>query len=262
MSMSRLKQRLNPLHRVLLKLERLHFADRQYRRIIATTEVVRRDLNHHYQVPKEDVVIIPNGFSPQEFSPGVRRSRRESTRAAFKIEPKEKVLLFVANELERKGLPTVLRALKILDRSDLRLFVVGRASPRTVNRLAQKAGVSSKVTAFPSSDDVALFHAAADLFVLPTQYEAFCLAILEALGSGVPVITTRVPGAQDAINDRRNGVLVDDPLNADELASAIQWMLADDHLANCSAAAPSSVTQFQWPVVLKKYEAVLRECAR
>jgi glycosyltransferase involved in cell wall biosynthesis len=108
-----------------------------------------------------------------------------------------------------------------------------------------------------STADVAGFHAAADLFVLPTQYEAFCLAILESLGSGLPVITSDVPGARDAIVVGRNGSLISDPNNAEQLAEAIQPFLERAHREQISASSPETVKQLQWPVVLDRYEEIL-----
>ncbi|MEI6871850.1 MAG: glycosyltransferase, partial [Verrucomicrobiota bacterium] len=105
------------------------------------------------------------------------------------------------------------------------------------------------------------YHAAADLFVLPTQYEAFSLAILEALGSGLPVVTTDVPGAKDAILPGVNGLLQAAPKDGRELAEILS-SLDDDALAGLSAQASASVTQFQWPNVLARYENVLRSASR
>ena len=75
-----IKQRLNPLHPVLLQLEARHFREHRYRKVIATTPQVRSDLQRFYNVPASDVVIIPNGFSPEEFNPARRRLQREAER--------------------------------------------------------------------------------------------------------------------------------------------------------------------------------------
>ena len=122
---------------------------------------------------------------------------------------------------------------------------------------AEAHGLAGQVIAAGSTTDVAAFHAAADVFVLPTQYEAFCLAILEALGSGLPVITSDLPGARDAIQSGVNGLLLEDPLNGEELAAAVQRLTEAVARERLSKAAPESVRQYQWPVVLGAYERVL-----
>lgn len=259
-SMRRLLQKLNPLHPVLLRLEENHFRRRRYRKIIATTPEIRADLHRLYDVPVEDVVIVPNGFSPTEFNPERRQENRRRMRAELGLTEGHVALLFAANELERKGYGTLLQALQILQMPELRLIVIGRPDRAAVRERARAMNLEAQVLACGSTARIANYHAAADLFVLPTQYEAFCLAILEALGSGLPVITTDVAGARNAIQTGRNGELVqvDD---AEELAEAIRRLVNADRRAEFSARAPASVAQYQWPHVLAQYEAVLYEHA-
>jgi len=261
MSLARWKQRLNPLHPVLLQLEAKHFRERQYRKVIATTEVVRQDLHRIYGVPEEDVEIISNGFAPEEFNPERRAALREEMRAKLGLKPEHVVLVFVANELERKGYGTILEAMRILGRSDVRLLVVGRANAVQAESEAAACGLQDQVIVCGPTSKVAQYHAAADLFVLPTQYEAFCLAILEALGSGLPVITSTVPGARDAIQPGINGALIEDPKSAEELAAALEPLLDPARRAVISAQTPGTVGAYQWPRVLARYEELLRQNA-
>jgi UDP-glucose:(heptosyl)LPS alpha-1,3-glucosyltransferase len=251
------KQRCNPLHPALLRLEQLHFVGRRYRRLIATSEGVREDLHRLYDVPREDVEIIPNGFAPDEFNPETRRRRREAMRRQLGLHPDQVVLLFVGNELERKGYRTILSALRVLNDPRVVLLVVGRCDVRRVQKLASGAGVADRVIPGGLTSDVAGFHAAADLLVLPTQYEAFCLAILEALGSGLPVVTSDVPGARDAVVAGVNGAIIRNPRDGEELACVLRPLLDGDRRALLSAAAPGSVRQYQWPNVLAQFEQVL-----
>lgn len=250
------RQRLNPLHPVLLKLEEIHFRERRYRKVIATTPEIREDLHRLYDVPHRDVVVIPNGFAPAEFNPERRAALRGVMRAEWRLEPDDIALLFVANELPRKGYGTLLEAMRILDDRRIKLLVVGRSNRETAVREACQAGLEQQVIVCGSTGDVSRFHAAADLFVLPTQYEAFCLAILEALGSGLPVITTRVPGAQNAIQPGLNGELMDVG-RADELAAHIRHLADPDRRREYSQRAPATARIYQWPTVLKQYEEIL-----
>jgi UDP-glucose:(heptosyl)LPS alpha-1,3-glucosyltransferase len=262
LSSAGLKQRLNPAHRSLLELERRHFAGGKYQRIIATTPRVRDDLGRLYGVAPADVEIVPNGFSPSEFNPVRRAEQRDGVRRRLGLQPDQLALLFVANELERKGYATILEAMRQLRRPELRLLVAGRVSPKRVMEPAQAAGLADRVLALGPSDDVGALHAAGDLLVLPTQYEAFCLAILEALGSGLPVVTSSVPGAGDAIVPGVNGAVVHDPRNGEELAATLAPILDRDALAKLSAGAPRTVETYQWPSVLRRYERILLEHAR
>ena len=261
MSLARWKQRLNPVHPVLLRLEREHFLPGSYRGLIATTPRVRLDLHRYFGVLEKDVQIIPNGFSPTEFNPEKRRVRRLEERRKLGLVDGDVALLLVANELPRKGYPMILAAMQRLANPKVKLIVVGRPAVAEVKRGASDAGMGNQVLALGPCGDVSAMHAAADLFVLPTQYEAFCLAILESLGSGLPVITSGVPGARDAIKPGLNGYVVEDPKDADGLAEAIRPLLDRDRLAALSGTTAATVEQYQWPRVLEKYEAVLRGAA-
>lgn len=260
-SFGRFRQRVNPLHPVLLRMEEAHFRRRRYRRLLATTEVVRDDLERLYDVPPEDVTIIPNGFAPAEFNPQRRTERRAAMRAKLGLRDDEVALLFVANELARKGYGTILEALRQGGPGRFRVLVVGRVSEKQTMREARRHGLTEQITYCGPTGDVSAFHAAADAFVLPTQYEAFALAILEALGSGLPVVTTRIPGAMNAIRPGVNGYLIDDPRDGEQLRAKLDLLLDDEHRAWLSAQAPATVAHHHWPVLLTRYEEVLQSCA-
>jgi UDP-glucose:(heptosyl)LPS alpha-1,3-glucosyltransferase len=262
MSIRGIQRRLNPLHPMILRLEEKHFRHRAYKKLIATTPAVRDDLNRFYGVPADDVVIIPNGFNPDEFTPHRRSEHRGAMRKKLGLNPDQIVLLFVANELERKGFKTILGALKRLGRKNLRLIAIGKPPKKQVMQLASHYGVADLVIAAGQSASVSDFHAAADLFVLPTQYEAFSLAIIESLGSGLPVVTSSVSGAGDAIQPGINGQIVRDPTNPDELAAVLKPMLDHDTLAVYSAGTPATAQEYQWPTLLAKYEQVLIDASK
>ena len=257
-SWSRLRQHINPLHPLLLRLEERHFRQRRYRRLIGTTPAIREDLHRLYGVPPEDVTVIPNGFAAEEFNPARRRSLRQEMRASLGLRPDHVVLLFVANELMRKGYRTLLRALRDLGDPEMRVLVVGRPDRAQVLREASRLGLENQVIAFGSTQDIGRCHAAADLFVLPTQYEAFCLAILEALGSGLPVVTTRVPGARDAIQEGCNGELIN-PDDAGQLCEILRRLRDPAIRAGYEARASDSVRDYRWSEVLLRYERLLLE---
>lgn len=257
LSLATIKRRLNPLHPILLRLEAAHFRKRAYTKVIATTEQVRQDLHSYYDVPLGDIAIVPNGYSPTEFSPRIREQLRKPMRQRLGLAENEVAILFAANELERKGYRVLLSAIRALARRDIKLLVVGRVSAGEVMRQAEREGLGQSVIPCGSTSNIAEFHAAADMFVLPTQYEAFCLAILEALGSGLPVITTAIPGAQDAVREGINGLLIHDPLEVEAFVEAIRQLLCPVRREQMSQAAPDTVRGYQWPSVLHGYEDIL-----
>lgn len=246
---------LHPRHRLLLALEAHHFAGRRYNQVIAVSERVASDLCRLYDVPRSDIEVVPNGYDPAEFSPARRRSLREEARAELGIAPDEVVCLMVANELARKGFGVLLDAVRIVNDPRLRVVLVGRAAPTGYD-------LGDRVTYAGPSADVGRSHALADLFVLPTRYEAACLAIVEALASGLPVVTTTAPGAGDLVTPGVNGLLQHDPLDPVELAGLLQLGLEDGLRSALARAAAPSVAHLAWPLVLERAEGMLERLPR
>jgi UDP-glucose:(heptosyl)LPS alpha-1,3-glucosyltransferase len=253
----RLKQRLNPFHPFILGLERGYYRGRQYRRLIALTPRVRNELIEHYAVPEADIALLPNGYNPQEFNPGRRAAERDVVRAELGYAADDKVLLFVANELERKGFFPLVEALATLREPQVKLLVVGRVSLDGQQSLLSRLGVQKQVRCIGPSADVGRYYAAADMFVLPTYYEAWGLVIVEAIASGLPVLTSRVAGAAVAVQEPLAGLLLDDPKDSIEIAAKLKRLLA---AAPADAGAISrSVEKYQWSVLLLDYEAILQQ---
>jgi UDP-glucose:(heptosyl)LPS alpha-1,3-glucosyltransferase len=255
----RLKQRLNPIHPVLLRMEQSYFGDRKYKKLIALTGAVKSDLMRLYHVPDEDIVILPNGYSPTEFSLERRDAYRQEMRAQLGYQERDRVVLFVANELERKGFGPLLRALSLLKNDAVRLLVVGRVSPGTYQAEIQQSGFADRIQFTGSANEVARYYAAADLFALPTQYEAWGMVIVEALACGLPVLTSRLAGAAITVQEGHTGYLLEDPRDVTEIAGKVRQLL------DCRMEPPEriadSVREYAWPRILARYEQVLLECS-
>jgi glycosyltransferase involved in cell wall biosynthesis len=236
-------------HQALLLSERRYFGQRSLKRIISVADAVTDDVVRLYGVDRGKAATVHNGFDPAQFSPTRRATLRSDARTSFGFAADDIVLVIVANELRRKGLDTLLDAVATVGDPRLRVLLVGRTPP---------AGFTSDRLLYAGpSDDVGFAHAAADLFVLPTQYEAFCLAIVEALASGLPVITTAVPGAADVVLDGETGLIQADPRSSTELAGLLRQAMEPGTIARWSAAAPASVRHLAWPIVLTKAQEIL-----
>jgi glycosyltransferase involved in cell wall biosynthesis len=248
----RLALRLHPFHVVRLRLERTMFAPDGYAALLTQAEGVKADLVAAYGVPEEDVEVLPLGYDDAEFDPGRRLANRAVARERFGYGDGDRVVLFVGNELERKGWDTLMSAVAKLDGTGVRVLGAGRIAPEGPPEWVSWAG---------ADQDVAQLHAAADAFVLPTRYEPWGLAIIEALGSGLPTVTTRLAGAAVGVRDRETGWLLDDPEDAGALAAGIRWALSD--ASADPDATGASVRDYAWGGVVARYARVLeREAAR
>jgi UDP-glucose:(heptosyl)LPS alpha-1,3-glucosyltransferase len=249
---------LSPRHQLLLWMERQHFTRNHATAIVTVADAVSADLVRLYGIAGDVTTTIHNGYSPSEFSPQRRRALRQSARTQLGYRDDDVVALIAANELARKGFDVLLEAQALVANPHLHVLLVGRApmTPATTQRLRQ-LGLADRVRYEGSQSDMGRVHAAADLFVLPTQYEAFALAIVEALASGLPVITTRTPGAEDRITDRQNGRLLDNPRSAEELSQLLGESMEPDVRARWAGNAAASVADLTWSALAVQTEQLL-----
>lgn len=140
----KLKQRLNPFHPLALAMERRIYRGRRYGHVVALSSGVADDLVRFYDVPRDDITVIPNGFAPQEFNLA-RRDARESRRAELGYPPDARVVIFVANELERKGFGPLLRAIAQLNDPNAHLLAVGRLDAGAYVEEIAALGMSERV---------------------------------------------------------------------------------------------------------------------
>ena len=252
----RLQQRLNPFHHIVLRMEEELLRHRQYRRLIALSPAVRDDLNRFYGVPASDVDILPNGFHPGEFHPGVRVRHRLEQRRRFGIPSAAWVVLFVANEWERKGLVPLLEAVAQMKDSSVHLVAAGRLPAGFIMHCAARLGIQDRVHVVGQTSHVNECFGMADAFALPTVYEAWGMVIIEALACGLPVLTSQAAGASEAVQPGVNGYLLAHPEESEAVAEGLR------KLRNGLHAPPVTVEQtaapYAWERLLRQYAAILR----
>ncbi len=214
----------NPFHRLILGLEKKQVLDPNLKKIIAISEMVRQDLLRHYPIPENKIEVVYNGVPLERFHPDNKARYRSSIREQLKISDDEIMILFVGSGFERKGLEFLLRSLKHLQFENWRLVIMGKGK-RT--RFIQHADnrFHAKINFLEPVDEIEKFYAAADMFVLPSIYEPFGNAYLEALATGLPVITSGNSGAAEIIDPGINGLVVGDPTDPKEIAKQVNFLM-------------------------------------
>jgi UDP-glucose:(heptosyl)LPS alpha-1,3-glucosyltransferase len=252
----RWQQRLNPFHRIVLKMEEQLLRHRRYRRLIALSPAVRDDLQRFYDVPASDVDILPNGFHPEEFHSGVRVRHRQEQRSRFGIPPAAWVVLFVANEWERKGLLPLLQAVALLKDPTVHLVAAGKLPAALIRRRAAKLGIRERVHLVGQTSHVNECFGMADAFALPTIYEAWGMVVIEALACGLPVLTSRTAGASVAIDPGVNGYLLSSPEEPEAVVEGLRKLRRGLHAT--PTAIERTVESYAWGRLLSQYAAILR----
>jgi len=250
-------RRLKPWHQTLLALERQYFTRSDPQWILCTSQREADDLVHYYDAPHERMVVVPNGFDGQRFNLQRRCDLRDEMRQRLGIADHEIALLFVANELHRKGFVQTVQAIAALRDQHFSLHVVGRAPLDAYATEIARLGVGDRVRYHGPTDRVEDFHAAADALVLPTQYEPFGLVIIEAMASGLPVVTTKLAGAAGAIDDGVSGLLQSDPYDVEELSSLLARLQEPAVREEMGEHAAKAAAGYEWGQVFQMAEPYL-----
>jgi UDP-glucose:(heptosyl)LPS alpha-1,3-glucosyltransferase len=251
-------RRALPRHRLILAMEKRYFANPLPHAILCTSPQEQVDLGSYYGIAAAQTRVMPNGFDPAVFNMHRRQAERNSVRRRLGLRSDDVSLLFVANELHRKGFGTLIEALGGMDWPEARIDVVGRVSPRDYQGKIERLGLGGRLHWHGSTSDVAPFYAAADLMVLPTQYEPFGIVIVEALASGLPVIASRLAGASVAVESGASGRLLADPSDQAELAGYLREATDPAVREQWAAGAPQAAAPFAWPTIFADVEAVLQ----
>jgi UDP-glucose:(heptosyl)LPS alpha-1,3-glucosyltransferase len=229
--------------------------ERTYKRLIALTPSVLEDLKQFYGVPNEDVDILPNGYTSDEFHVGLRALYRVEMRMEIGVPLDAWVVLFVGNEWERKGLLPLMEAIAALGDVKIHLVAVGRLPQAMVQRNAADLGLLGRVHTVSSTSSVNRWFGMADVFALPTVYEAWGMVVIEAMASGLPVLTSSLAGASEAVDIGKNGFLLKEPRSVEEIVDGIerlrQGVLWDSDLIS------QSVVKYEWSLIFKKYKSIL-----
>jgi UDP-glucose:(heptosyl)LPS alpha-1,3-glucosyltransferase len=233
------------------------------RLIIAVAGLVRDQLQQCYKISPNKIRVIPNGVDLPGVDQAIRAVRRRTARARFRWRDNDFGLLFVANEFDRKGLQTIIRALPLLRDTNIRLAVVGSDDRVPFQRMAAQLDVSDCVEFAGSIRGAESLYAGADAFVLPTWYEPFGMVIIEAMAEGVPVITAAGAGAVEGMQHERHGLFLQDVRSADELASSVRRIRDDSRLRTLLASGGrDAARRFAWPVVAEETLSAYKAMAR
>jgi UDP-glucose:(heptosyl)LPS alpha-1,3-glucosyltransferase len=212
--------RNNPHHRYLLAAERKLFTSERLRAVICNSEMVRREIATRFEMPAGKLELIRNCVDSNHFHPGLRSEMRAPVRQQLGIPGDANVLLHIGSGFERKGVASLLRA-AAKAASNPWVIVVGRdkRSAQYVE-LARSLGIEARVRLVGSVSDVRPYHAASDSFVLATLYDPFPNAAIEAMSSGLAIVTTPLCGAAEVLTEGETG-FIRDALDIDGLTAAL-----------------------------------------
>ncbi len=206
---------LFPKHRMLLYLEKRCLESSQ--KIITNSFMVKREFTEVYgEKIGGKCEVLYNGINLKAFFP-VSEEEKRKLRSFFGLPLDEEIILFMGSGYKRKGLSFLLKAFSFLKEGVL--AIAGRE--RNLNfykELSRKLRIERRCFFLGEEKNPERLYQVADLFVLPTLYDPFSNTVLEAMASGLPVITTKFNGAGEIIENGKEGFVLDSPQEEEELA--------------------------------------------
>jgi len=242
-SLRRFLVQINPFHRYLLWLERRIFEHPNLKAIIVNSNMVRHEITSRFQILDHRIYTIYNGVDLKQFRPENKLFIGKQFRSECGLLDEIPVVLFVGSGFERKGLAYLINAMALAG-ENAHLWVVGKGNKRPYLRLAEKLGLTSRVTFWGPHQDVQRFYAAADIFAFPTLYDPFSTAVLEALAAGLPVITTAQCGTAEIISHGKEGFVLSSPSATAELSGYLKALYHQDRRHSISIRARKRAQDF------------------
>ena len=219
---------LSPRIAYYLWLEKQQFTPKCGRRLIAVSEHVMKDVVSAYPaLHASDFDYAYPGVDSDKFQVS-NQSVRLAERKRLGLDDKL-TICFVGTEFERKGLATLVEAMAILKDKPLKLLVAGGGDIGYYTNMVINLGIRDKVVFLGLVKNVQAVYAASDIYVLPTLSDPCPMAPLEAMASGLPAIISNanITGVSEHIK-KSEALLLEDPRNAQELASKILALLNPD----------------------------------
>ena len=214
-----------------------------------------------------EIDIIPCGTDIERFgridqtvARAKLKNKAEAVKDGLRFEPEDKVIMYVGRFDRRKGIGTLVRAVRksqMFDSSNLKLIVAGGSRPdqsdgrerERIESIVDELGMRH-LTFFPgrvSQEDLPLYYAAADICVVPSHYEPFGLVAIEAMASGTPVVASNVGGLQFTVVPEETGLLAP-PKDVEAFSTAIDRIITNpqwrDKLGQ--AGRRRVITKFSW----------------
>lgn len=220
--------RLTPRYRHFAAFEKAVFDRDASAGILLLSEREQERFISAYGTARERFYLLPPGISREFIFSGDEEGRTKAFCQECGIDPERIFLLFVGSRFATKGLDRVLQAMAALPapvRRAVDLHVIGPDVAAPFIRMAKRLGIAGQVRFWGGREDVRRFYRAADLLMHPAYTEAAGMVLLEALVSGLPVLTTDQCGYATYITDADAGIVLASPYRQEALNKALEYMI-------------------------------------
>ncbi|PKG50424.1 MULTISPECIES: N-acetyl-alpha-D-glucosaminyl L-malate synthase BshA [Olleya] len=223
--------------------------------VTAVSQSLKDDTLRLFDI-KNDIHVVTNFIDITKFSNGFTDCQR-----GMMANEDEKIITHISNMREVKRIPDVINIFnKIQKKIPAKLMMVGEGPEREpAERLCEQLGIMDKVVFFGNSNEIDRILCFSDLFLLPSKTESFGLSALEAMASGVPVISSNTGGIPEVNKEGFSGYL-SDVGDVESMSENAIKILEDDAILNqFKINAKEQAKTFDIHQIVPQYEAIYQE---
>jgi len=204
-------------------------------------------------VPRERLVVVPNGLDTEQFSPSAARRERARKDLGF---GSEFVWLAVGRLVKQKDYPNLFRALAKCEARRFRVLIAGSGPLEAeLKQDCERLGLSTVVQFCGAREDVLDLYSAADAFVMSSEFEGLSVALLEAASMGLPAVVTDTGGNREIVTDGVTGFVVP-PQDHSSLSQAMKRLMGtsiEDRKAMSEAARDHCLLNYRASDIVEKW---------
>ncbi len=233
--------------------------------VLPVSSLVKNELQRSYPVSESHVEVIHPGVNLERFSKLDKMRCRREIRNCHGINEEDLVILFVGMNFEIKRLGLIIESMSRVSpgaaASKVKLLVVGKGKTASYLAMAREYGVADRIIFAGVTREIEKYYLASDIFAMPSVYDTFGMAVLEAMAAGLPVIISQTVGAGDLVANGIEGFVLKEPPSSAELSEKIERLLNEENRLKMGKHARKQALQYSWDRVADRMTALYHENA-
>jgi len=226
--------------------------------IITVSESSKNDIVKHVGINENKIQVIYPGID-EVYKKALNTEDISVVKKKYNIDGK--YLLYLGTLEPRKNIETIIKAyncLKKSDKEDIKLVLAGKKGwlYDSIFRLVKEFSIQDKVifTDYVDDGDKAALYQGAEIFLFPSLYEGFGMPVIEAMASGVPVITSNSSSLPEAAG---KAAIITEPLDHKKISKTIESILNDNELREKMInEGKKQANKFDWDISAQKLKNI------
>jgi len=257
-----LKVLSSPRLLVYLWMEHLRYRVLKNRRIVLTSSSLQAIMAKTYPQAVNAMRVITPGVN--QITTKISALEKQAARESLKLPLSRQCILFVGNDYRKKGLPTLVEALRSLP-EEVYLAVVGNAEQIPIFQdSVRQNDLGHRIFFLGNLKDVNLAYRAADYLAHPTLEDTFAMVVLEAMACGLPVVVSQAGycGISSLLTHQSNALILQDPRDVNELVQSLRRLMLEPQLReSLSAKAKEFAQSYLWSELARQQDQIYFEIA-